>query len=84
MPRSDRHNEIEINLIESGKLVYLLGGRKVQVPAGRLTAFWAVVPHQIVEFEGLESYYVLTIPLPWFLQWRLPERFTQAILGSDV
>lgn len=26
MPRSDRHNEIELNLLEQGALTYLLGG----------------------------------------------------------
>ena len=84
MPRCDRHNEIELNLLESGSLVYLMGGRKVAVPAGRLTVFWAGVPHQILDFEGLSEYFVLTIPLAWFLQWRLPDHFTQPILhGRD-
>ena len=41
MSRCDRHNEIELNLLESGALVYLMGGRRVTVPAGRLAAFWA-------------------------------------------
>ena len=55
MPRFDRHNEIELNLLESGRLVYLMGGRKVAVPAGRLTVFWAGVPHQILDFEAWSS-----------------------------
>lgn len=84
MPRFDRHNEIELNLLESGRLVYLMGGRRVEVPAGRLTAFWAVVPHQILEFECLSEYYVATIPLTWFLQWRLPDYFTQSILHGET
>ena len=54
MPRGDRHNEIELNLLEDGRLVYLMGGRKVVVPAGRLTVFWAGVSHQIVDFERLD------------------------------
>lgn len=84
MPRGDRHNEIELNLLESGSLVYLLGGRKVAVPAGRLTVFWAGVSHQILDFEGLAEYFVLTIPLAWFLQWRLPDHFTQPILHGGT
>ena len=84
MPRFDRHNEIELNLLESGRLVYLMGGRRVEVPPGRLTAFWAVVPHQILEFECLSEYYVATIPLTWFLQWRLPDYFTQSILHGET
>ncbi len=84
MSRSDRHNEIEINLLEGGRLVYLLGGQKVVVPAGRLAAFWAGIPHQIIEFECLTEYFVLTIPLAWFLQWRLPDRLTQPILHGRM
>ena len=63
MPRCDRHNEIELNLLESGTLVYLMGGARIAIPAGRLTVFWAGVPHQILDFEGLSEYFVLTISL---------------------
>lgn len=85
MPRCDRHNEIELNLLERGRLVYLMGGRRVTVHAGRLAAFWAGVPHQVLGFEGMSEYFVLTIPLAWFLQWRLPDHFTQPILhGATV
>jgi AraC family transcriptional regulator, melibiose operon regulatory protein len=84
MPRCDRHNEIELNLLDSGRLVYLMGGQKVTVPAGRLTVFWAGIPHQIIEFEGLTEYFVLTIPLAWFLQWRLPDHLTQPILHGQM
>ena len=83
MSRCDRHNEIELNLLEIGALVYLMGGRRVTVPAGRLTAFWAGIPHQILDFETNDSYFVMTIPLTWFLQWRLPEPFTQSILHGE-
>jgi len=31
MSRCDRHNEIELNLLEGGSLVYLMGGQKVTV-----------------------------------------------------
>jgi len=85
MPRFDRHNEIELNLLESGRLTYLMGGQRLVVPAGRLTVFWAGIPHQILAFEELVEYFVLTIPLAWFLQWRLPDHFTQPILhGATV
>lgn len=84
MPRSDRHNEVELNFLERGRLVYLLGGRKVEVRAGALTAFWACVPHQIRAFEGVDRYYVMTIPLTWFLQWRLCKRLAHGILNGEV
>lgn len=84
MPRGDRHNEIELNLLEEGSLVYLMGGRRVVVPAGRLVAFWAGISHQIVSFERLSEYFVLTIPLAWFLQWGLPDQFTQMVLHGGT
>lgn len=84
MNRPDYHNEIELNFLEHGSLTYLLRGRRVTVRAGRLTAFWALVPHQIVESEGDAPYYVATIPLASFLQWSLPPEFVNAILRGEV
>ena len=79
MPRPDRHNEIELNLLEQGSLIYLLGGQKVTIPAGRLALFWAGIPHRIVGFESKAKYFVMTIPLVWFLQWRLPDAFARVV-----
>lgn len=84
MPRSDRHNEIEVNFLQSGTLSYLLAGSRVDVKPARWTAFWACVPHRIVDFEGVGEFYVLTVPLTWFLQWRLGEPLTKALLHGEV
>lgn len=84
MQRSDRHNEIELNLLERGSLTYLLGGAKVTVPPGRLAAFWAGVPHQIIHFEQVTPYFVATIPLAWFLHWRLPEPLVRRVMQGEV
>jgi AraC-like DNA-binding protein len=84
MPRPDRHNEIELNLLEKGSLTYLIGGRKVRVPAGLLAMFWAAIPHQIVEMEGTAKYFVVTIPLAWFLQCKVPEDLVQPVLRGSV
>jgi AraC-like DNA-binding protein len=73
MPRSDRHDEIELNLLADGELTYLLGGERVTVHAGEIAAFWGGLPHQIVDFHDVPYYYVLTIPLNWVLGWGLPE-----------
>ena len=84
MARSDRHNEIEVNLLEEGSLTYLLGGQMVTIPPGRLAVFWASIPHQILRFERPSEYFVITIPLVWFLQWRLPARFVQPVLNGRL
>jgi AraC family transcriptional regulator, melibiose operon regulatory protein len=84
MPRCDRHNEIELNLLEEGSLTYLLSGQKVTIPAGRLAVFWAGIPHQIIGFESGAEYFVVTIPLVWFLQWRLPGHLVQPVLHGRM
>lgn len=84
MRRPDRHNEVEINFLQSGWLTYLLGGRKVRVEANRLSAFWAAIPHQIIDFGSETEYFVATLPLPWFLQCRLPEHLVQPLLQGQM
>lgn len=84
MRRPDHHNEIELNFLESGSVTYLLGGRKTVIDAGRLSVFWAAIPHQIIDFGRATSYFVATIPLQYFLQWRLPDHFAQPLLQGRV
>ena len=84
MPRPDRHNEIEINFLRSGSLTYLLGGRRTLVEAGRLTLFWAAIPHQIVSYQTTEPYYVVTLPLAWFLKCGLPQHLAHIILKGEI
>jgi AraC-like DNA-binding protein len=84
MRRPDHHNEIELNMLQSGWVTYLLGGRKVRIEAGHLSAFWAAIPHQIIDFGEGTEYFVATIPLSWFLQCELPETFTQPLMQGGV
>jgi AraC-like DNA-binding protein len=84
MQRPDRHNEIEMNFLETGWVTYLMGGRKVRVEAGQLSAFWAALPHQVVDCGDEAEYFVATLPLSWFLQCRFPEGFVQALLGGGL
>src|SRR5208283_704528 len=84
MLRPDHHSEVELNLLESGWLVYLLGGRKVKMEAGQLSVFWAAIPHQIVDFKPHTSYFVVTIPFVSFLKWKMPELFVQPILQGEI
>jgi AraC family transcriptional regulator, melibiose operon regulatory protein len=84
MPRPDRHNEIEMNLLSGGELTYLMNGRRTTVAGGRLVLFWAAIPHQIVSFSATKPYFVATIPLSLFLEWKLPDHFAQAILNGAL
>jgi AraC-like DNA-binding protein len=88
MPRPDRHDEVEVNFLNRGNLTYLIGGERVTIQPRRVTAFWAAVPHQIVAFEDVNFYYVVTVPFGWVLQWGLPEHLlsslTQGQMVSDT
>jgi len=84
MTRADRHNEVELNYLPEGPLVYLIGGRRVRLPQGHLAVFWAATPHQIIEYQKPFAYFVATIPLTWFLMWRLPQNLTQRVLSGEL
>ncbi len=84
MQRPDRHNEIELNFLETGWVTYLMGGRKVRIEAGQLSAFWAALPHQVVDCGNEPEYFVATLPLSWFLQCKLPEPFVQSLLSGQM
>jgi AraC-like DNA-binding protein len=84
MRRPDHHNEIELNLLYSGWVTYLLGGQKVRFEIGKLGLFWAAIPHQIIDYAPETEYFVATIPLSWFLQCDLPERLTQPLMRGEV
>ncbi len=84
MPRPNRHNEIELNLLTDGSLTYLLGRGRTTIQAGRLAVFWAAIPHQIVNFEGHAPYFVVTVPLSEFLQSAHEVLFVNRILRGEL
>jgi AraC-like DNA-binding protein len=84
MPRPDQHDEIEINFVDRGTLTYLMGGQRVTVRPRRVTAFWAAVPHQIIGFNNVNFYYVVTVPFGWVLQWGLPEHLLAALTQGQI
>ncbi len=84
MTKPDRHNEIELNYFIEGSLTYLFQGTKITIPAKSFTLFWGLVPHQIVDFTGKTPYFVCTIPLTVFLEWKLPQFFVDSVLRGDL
>ncbi len=84
MSKPDRHNEIEVNFFSGSTITYLLRGEKITVPSGKLAVFWGLIPHQIVGYEGIEPYYVCTIPFSVFLEWNLPGQFVDRILKGEL
>lgn len=84
MKKADRHNEIEINYFTEGVITYLFQGSKIKIPAKSFTVFWGLVPHQIVDHTNSTPYFVCTIPLTMFLEWKLPVLFVDKILKGEI
>ncbi len=84
MSRPDRHNEIEINFLRSGSVTYLMGGSRTTIQVGRIALFWAAIPHQIVAWEGEEPYFVVTLPLGWFLAAGVSSALAQVVLEGGL
>jgi AraC-like DNA-binding protein len=79
-----RHNEVELNLLCSGKMSQMIAGRSHPIPAKRLCVFWAGFSHRIIGWEPGEVW-SQSVPLTDFLEWSLPqENFVHRLLHGDV
>lgn len=83
MRKPDRHNEIEINFFPEGDITYLFQGSRVTIPPKSFALFWGLVPHQIVDFSESAPYFVGTIPLSRFLEWKFPSAFVERVLKGE-
>lgn len=61
------HDQVEINFSAGGGLTYLLAGSPVRVPPGRLSVFWAGIPHSVLDGTEVEDFYWVYVPLTWAL-----------------
>ncbi|MGN9811659.1 helix-turn-helix domain-containing protein [Micromonospora sp. BQ11] len=71
MSRAHRHQDIEINIVETGGLAYLYGGRRVELRAGTTALFWAAIPHQLLTATPDAHVWWLNLPLATVLSWGL-------------
>jgi len=79
-----RHDEVELAVFEHGSIVALYGGRQMTVPPDRLVVLWGAMPHRTLRLEGPTVGYGIRVPLPWVLQWKLPEALRRRLLNLDV
>ncbi len=84
MRRADRHNEIEINYLPEGSITYLIHDQKFKIEKGAIVVFWALLPHQIVDYTENSPYYVITIPLGMLQHWQLAEPFLNHLLNGEI
>ena len=84
MSRTDRHNEIELNFIRSGSLSYFFRDRIVSVPSGKAVVFWGLIPHKVIAHDTDDYYFVCTVPLSMFLNWKLAESMVNQIFAGEI
>lgn len=83
MSNPHRHNDIELNYLERGKVAYLFGGQRVVLEAGDTCVFWAARPHRLLVEAGEPAMLWATLPLQLFLHWRLPEALVQPVMNGS-
>lgn len=80
-----RHNDIELNFLCRGKMVYSLNGRNMPLPRCSLAVFWAGFSHVCLEQAPGSEIRALGIPLDIFLSWGLPlETFVHPLLNGRL
>jgi len=45
---------------------------------------WGAMPHRTLRLEGHTVGYGIRVPLPWVLQWKLPETVMRRLVNFDV
>jgi AraC-like DNA-binding protein len=83
MLRPHRHDDLELNLVHTGRLDYLFGGSYLRVEAGQVALFWGGTPHQLVD-QGVtptDGSWV-HIPLAEVLSWALPTEQVAVLLRA--
>ncbi len=78
------HNDIELVFLESGCYSQRIGGVEFTVPCGQLMLFWAMMPHQIIHCDKGTCLNWYHLPIPWFLNWRLPGLLSHHLLQGNV
>lgn len=83
MRRPHRHDDLELNLVHSGRLEYLFGGSYLPVEAGEVALFWGGTPHQLVDHAALPTEVSwVHIPLTEVLSWALPAEQVAVLLHA--
>lgn len=83
MSAAHTHPNIELNYLQRGQLTYLHGGIQRTVESGRLSLFWAGVPHQSLAADDTGDGIWVQLPLAWFLQWKLPRDLDGRLLAGE-
>ncbi len=78
------HSQVEINFLKDCQVTYRRAGEHMSLKAGQMGIFWAMIPHQVVDIQGVGNILAISVPLHDFLQWLLPNDFKYAILQGAL
>mgnify|MGYP001590632015 CR=1 FL=1 len=78
------HNEVEVVLLERGRVTVLFGRRRYPLMPGGMAVLWGTLPHGILKATPVMLSRSLHVPLPWVLQWQLPSGLMDPILRGEI
>ncbi|MEF2071626.1 helix-turn-helix domain-containing protein [Consotaella aegiceratis] len=78
------HDHIEVNLLQSGEMTYLINGRTERVAAGNLVLFWAAIPHRAIEVTPHSALICSYLPLADFLALPIRREVKQLVLQGGM
>lgn len=84
MDHDHAHADIEVNYLETGRIRYFLAGAWREWRAGQLVAFWAALPHILVEVDPGTRGIWLTVPMGWFLGQDASRSLVTALLAGPL
>lgn len=84
MENAHFHGHIEMIYFAGCEADYLINGVPFHVNDGRLTLFWANIPHQLTNLRGKGLIYIANIPLSDLLALPIPQTMRDEILSGKV
>ncbi|MGV3613775.1 MAG: helix-turn-helix domain-containing protein [Fimbriimonas sp.] len=84
MPGAHAHLEVELNYVCQGRMTYQLAGGWVELAEGTLGAFWAALPHRLLEVDPETRCIWVVLPLAAVLQTGLPREMADRLLAGEL
>jgi len=83
LPQVVTHPEIQINFVLHGFQRYFLVGHFLTIKPRRFTVFWGGMPHQLIDQAPHTEVISVTVPLSWFMRWKLAASVQQRLLLGE-
>lgn len=78
------HSQIELNFVLEGDMTYWFDGRELTMTAGRLSLFWGMIPHQVIDRSEGTRFVCLYVPMSVFLGLASLSRFRDAVFRGAM